>query len=220
MEDKKELARQRLRKIAEQTPPEVDLRGYFESVYATANGEAQNIPWADLQPHPLALEWLEQQNLTGHGKQALVVGCGLGDDAEELARRGWQVTAFDISPKAIAWCQERFPGSSVDYQSANLFDLPANWRQAFDFILEIYTIQATPLQTHASAIASIASLLAPGGQLLVICRAREAHEAGGPLRWPLTRDELSAFEQAGLRVHSFEDLETAGERHFRVIYER
>ncbi|HVU66982.1 MAG TPA: class I SAM-dependent methyltransferase [Ktedonobacteraceae bacterium] len=220
MEGKKELARLRLRKIAEQTPPDSDLRGYFEAVYSTANGEAENVPWADLQPHPLALEWLQQHKSAGQGGRALVVGCGLGDDAEELARRGWNVTAFDISSKAIAWCKERFPASSVDYQNANLFETPASWRQAFDFILEIYTIQATPLKMHATAIASVASLLAPGGQLLVICRAREPHEAGGPLRWPLTRAELASFEQAGLRETSFEDIENADGRHFRLLCQR
>ena len=29
------------------------------------------------------------------------------------ARRGYQVTAFDLSPTAIRHCQERFPGSAV-----------------------------------------------------------------------------------------------------------
>ncbi|MCC5670705.1 class I SAM-dependent methyltransferase [Nostoc sp. CHAB 5784] len=41
------------------------------------------------------------------GQKALVIGCGLGDDAEAIASLGFEVTAFDISPTAIAWCQER-----------------------------------------------------------------------------------------------------------------
>ncbi|HEX7736422.1 MAG TPA: class I SAM-dependent methyltransferase, partial [Ktedonobacteraceae bacterium] len=176
MQDNKELARQRLREIAQNTPPDSNLAGFFEAVYSTANGDASGIPWADLKPHPLALEWLQQHNINRAGHSALVVGCGLGDDAEELARRGFQVTAFDLSPRAIAWCKERFPASTVDYQVADLFATPARWRQAFDFVLEIYTIQATPLAAHGRTIANIASFLAPGGQLLVICRAREPHE--------------------------------------------
>lgn len=39
--------------------------------------------------------------------RAVVIGCGLGDDAEYLASMGYEVTAFDISPTAIAMCHTR-----------------------------------------------------------------------------------------------------------------
>ena len=220
MSDNKDLARQRVREIVEHTPPDRNLAVFFEAVYKTANGDAGGVPWADLQPHPLALDWLRQHNIAGTGKSALVVGCGLGDDAEELARRGFRVTAFDISPRAIAWGQERFPASPVHYQVADLFATPAEWRQGFDFVLEIYTVQAIPIPLHACAMASIASFVAPGGQLLVICRAREPHEDAGPIPWPLTRSELTDFAQAGLREVTLEDVGAGDGRHFRVVYER
>jgi 2-polyprenyl-3-methyl-5-hydroxy-6-metoxy-1,4-benzoquinol methylase len=220
MSDNKDQARQRIREIVEHTPPESNLADFFEAIYTTANGNADGVPWADLQPHPLALDWLRQHNIAGTGKSALVVGCGLGDDAEELARRGFRVTAFDISPRAIAWCQERFPASPVHYQVADLFAMPAEWRQAFDFVLEIYIVQAIPPPLHTRAMASIASFVVPGGQLLVICRARESHEDASSIPWPLTRSELTDFEQAGLREVMLEDVGTGDGRHFRVVYER
>ena len=43
------------------------------------------------------------------GRTALIVACGLGDDAEEVSRRGYRVTAFDLVPAAIEHCRERFP---------------------------------------------------------------------------------------------------------------
>ncbi|WP_313934260.1 MULTISPECIES: hypothetical protein [Nostocaceae] len=39
----------------------------------------------------------------------------MGDDAEAPAKLGFEVTAFDISPTAISWCQQWFPDSSVNY---------------------------------------------------------------------------------------------------------
>ncbi|MDZ7952448.1 hypothetical protein [Nostoc sp. DedQUE09] len=36
------------------------------------------------------------------GQKALVIGCGLGDDAEALAHLGFEVTTFDISPTAMS----------------------------------------------------------------------------------------------------------------------
>jgi SAM-dependent methyltransferase len=220
MNSDKTAARQRVRELAQRMLPDGDVASFFDAVYATAERDANGVPWADLQPHPVALAWLQQQNVRGQGRSALVVGCGLGDDAEELAGRGFKVTAFDVSPNAIAWCQQRFPASSVHYQPANLFEAPEAWRQAFDFVLEIYTIQAIPRQFREQVITSIAQFVAPGGQLLIVCRGREPEDDPGTMPWPLTRAELALFEQAGLHEVSFEDVQLEDQRHFRVVYER
>lgn len=216
----KTQARQRVRELAQRMLPTGDFVGFFDAVYTTAEGDTNGVPWADLQPHPVALSWLEQRRVQGQGRRALVVGCGLGDDAEELARRGFAVTAFDVSPNAIAWCRQRFPNSSVDYQAADLFNAPAAWNQAFDFVLEIYTIQALPHALRERAIASIASFVAPGGQLLVVCRGRDPQDEPGTMPWPLTRADLALFEQSGLREQSFEDVRDEDGRHFRVVYSK
>jgi hypothetical protein len=47
------------------------------------------IPWADLEPNPHLLSWLEANPTDGRGRRALKVGCGLGDDAEALAELGF-----------------------------------------------------------------------------------------------------------------------------------
>ena len=73
-----------------------------------------------------------------------MVGCGLGDDAEELAARGFVVTAFDISAAAVAWCKQRFPASRVNHELADLLQPPQSWDSG-SFIVEIYTIQSSQL---------------------------------------------------------------------------
>lgn len=214
----KTSGRQRVRALAQRMLPTGDFAGFFEAVYSEAQGDVAGIPWADLQPHPIALTWLQEHDLQGQGKRALVVGCGLGDDAEELARRNFQVTAFDVSPKAIAWCQRRFPASSVSYQVADLLKAPAVWHQAFDFVLEIYTIQALSVALRARVIENIAHFVAPAGQLLVVCRGRDPQDEPGTMPWPLTRDELAQFQLYGLREDSFEDRRNEDGRHFCVAY--
>jgi ubiquinone/menaquinone biosynthesis C-methylase UbiE len=134
------------------------------------------------------VEWIEQHG-TPRGR-ALVVGSGLGDDAEALAAHGLEVTAFDIAPTAIAWTRRRFPESSVDYRVANLFELPAVWKGAFDFVFEAFTLQALPPELRPAAAAAIAATVAPGGTALVIARGRDEDEPLGELPWPLTREEL------------------------------
>lgn len=192
-----------------------DPLGWFEALYATANDDPATIPWARLTANPLFVEWLERHSIVGN--RALVVGCGLGDDAEELAKRGLQVTGFDISETAIAWCNKRFPNSTVNYIRADLFNFP-NLGQ-FDFALEACTIQAMPPELRAQAIPKIAELVAPSGQLLVISRGREPDQPLTTVPFPLTKIELSGFVQAGLHEVEFEDFDEPGTvRRFRVQY--
>ncbi|BAU15509.1 thiopurine S-methyltransferase [Leptolyngbya sp. NIES-3755] len=194
-----------------------DPLGWFEALYATANGDPNAVPWARLTPNALLLDWLERDLI--QGKTVLVIGCGLGDDAEELANRGLNVTGFDISESAIAWCNQRFPNSPVTYQVADLFTLPEAWKGAFDFVLESYTIQAMPPELRAKAIPKIAELVAPSGQLLVICRGREPEQDLTAVPFPLTKAELAGFQQAGLSEVEFEDMAEPGTvRRFRVLF--
>ena len=106
--------RNRARELAAHHLDRGDALGWFEALYAEAAGNSSHVPWADLRPNPNLVEWFEEKPIEGKDRPALVVGCGLGDDAEFLAQEGFRVTAFDVSPTAIDWCQKRFPGSSVD----------------------------------------------------------------------------------------------------------
>jgi len=49
------------------------------------------------------------QDLTGH--RVLDAGCGTGAMSEELARRGAEVVAIDISPQLVDIAQKRMPGA-------------------------------------------------------------------------------------------------------------
>jgi 2-polyprenyl-3-methyl-5-hydroxy-6-metoxy-1,4-benzoquinol methylase len=219
----KEQARAKARQLAREFVQRGDATGWFEELYTQAQGNEQAIHWADMAVNSNLLGWLDRRNIQGKGKRALVVGCGLGDDAEELARRGFEVVAFDIAPTAIAWCRQRFPQSPVEYVVTDVFDPPGEWRGSFDFILEAYTLQVLPAEVRSRAMTSIAGLLAPGGMLLVICRGRSATDPPGELPWPLTTEELETLTSAGLRQGHFEDFfdqEEPPVRRFRVEYQR
>lgn len=219
MEDK----RQRVRELAGQHLARGDALGWFEALYAEAGGNPETIPWANLRPNPNLVSWLSRSNTQGEGRTALVVGCGLGDDAEHLAARGFHVTAFDISPTAIAWCRRRFPDSSLSYEAHDLFHPPASWQRAFDFVFEAYTLQALPAAIRPQAMRQIAQCLADKGLLLVVCRARNHSDPEGDLPWPLTREELQTFVDADLVCEQLEDYlddEQPPVRRFRVVYRR
>ncbi len=193
----------------------------FEGMYAGADSDAGKVPWALLRPNPALEAWLDA--MAPAPGRALVVAVGLGDDAEELARRGWRVTGFDVSATAIDWCRRRFPDSSVDYRVADLFAPPPEWSAGFDLVVEIRTLQSLEPQRRADATASIADWAAPGGLLFVHCLLREEGEAApdGPPQ-PLTLRELAGFERAGLeRISSVESPSADGRgRSVSVGYRR
>ena len=195
----------------------------YDATYQAAARDADKVPWAEGRPKPLLADWLEAADVRGDGRRALVVGSGLGDDAEALAARGFAVTAFDLSPTAIAWTHERFPDSAVSYHVADLFDLPADWQGAFDLVVEIYTFQSLPPTIRPEAMDRVAALVAPGGELLVICRGREEHEPAPGPPYPLSRAELRRLEAGGLAEREAVDRlddETPPVRRFRLLYRR
>lgn len=213
--------RERVRRLAEESIADHDATGWFERVYAEADGESSVVPWADMSPNHNLIAWLDREAVSGTGKKALVVGCGLGDDAEELSKRGFDVTAFDIAPTAVEWCGRRFEGSTTRYTVADLLDPPRSWAAAFDFVLESYTLQALPDELRKTAVRNVRGFIAPGGALLVICRGRGQEDPPGKIPWPLLRTELDQFVELGLSEHRFEDYldeKDPETRRFRIEY--
>jgi len=219
----KESCRETAREIAYRHLAKGDSLGWFDDLYSRAQGDALIIPWADLRPNPNLVAWLDKSGIEGRGKSALKIGCGLGDDAEEIARHGFNTTAFDISPTAIAWCQHRFPESAVKYIVLDLFKVPQEWNGKFDFVLESYTLQVLPADMRRKAIARISGFVAQGGRLLVITRGRDPGDPEGNMPWPLTREEVEEFSHCSMKEVSFEnyfDQEEPPVRRFRAVYER
>ncbi|AFY94345.1 class I SAM-dependent methyltransferase [Chamaesiphon minutus] len=224
--------RSRVYELSQAAYQQGDYTGWFEKLYAEAAGNADAIPWADRELNYWLSDWIlswrgsanEQSKLVLQDRRVLVVGCGLGDDAEYLAQFGAKVTAFDLSQTAIDWCHQRFPDSQVNYQVVDLFTAPADWKLSFDLVIEIYTIQALPANIRPQAIDCIGNFVAPNGKLLVVCRGRNSEDACDNLPFPLTQDELNRFTTSGLTQVSFEDfidnLESGSPRRFRTVYQR
>ncbi|MFD5826542.1 class I SAM-dependent methyltransferase [Lentzea sp. NPDC060358] len=174
--------------------------GWFEDLYAEADAGTASVPWDKPEPQPHLVEWASGTD--GTGKTALVVGCGYGRDSEYLATLGYAVTAFDVSPTAIAAVQARHPDSEVTYVAADLLAPPPEWHRAFDLVVENMTVQALPVALHARACEQVAKLT--GARLLVLAVARDEGPAPSGPPWPLTPTEIDAFAVDGLspvRVH-------------------
>ncbi|MCB1182512.1 class I SAM-dependent methyltransferase [bacterium] len=217
-----ESPRDRTLRLARRYAADGDPDGWFDEFYTRAGGDHRNVYWADLAPGPHLVAWLAR-HAAAPGGRAVVVGCGVGDDALALAAAGYAVTAFDVSPAAIALCRDRFPDAAVDWRVADLFALPADWSRAFDVVYECNTIQVLTGANRVRARRAIATLAAPGGAVLVSCRSR-ATDAGLDA-WPLALDrpEIDGFQAEGLVAEEFDAYDDDQEPpvpHFFAVYRR
>ena len=89
------------------------LLDWFEELYASANGDEYWIPGRTANHIIFFTEWVSKIKSRG---RALVVGCGLEKMQHTLSRKGWNVTAFDISPSAVQWAKKIYSSENINWQ--------------------------------------------------------------------------------------------------------
>ena len=115
------------------------------------------------------------------GARVLSVADGEGRNAVHLARLGHDVTAFDISPNAIAKARALAAevGAEVAFHVSTLEDW--DWSAPVDALVAVF-IQFLPPDARAAAFAHFAAAIRPGGLLLLHGYAPRQVEygTGGP----------------------------------------
>jgi hypothetical protein len=187
--------------------------GWFEPLYAAADGRADEVPWGGADPHPYVTDWLADPVVAPPGRRAVVVGGGLGGDALATHEHGYDVTVFDVAPSAVAWSRRRLP-AAVDVRVADLLDLGDALVGAFDLVVEVRTVQSLPGVVRDAAMHAVASLAAPGGVVLVVTLLATSAETAatwtGP-PWAQAPSELAAYRAGGLERVALEHPDPAGE---------
>lgn len=206
MNEDLERRRERVRELQEEFAARGDAMGWFDALYREAAGDNEVIPWADLEPNSYFRKWAAANGLKGDGRTALVVGCGLGDDAKYLHDLGFRVTAFDLSPTAIEWAKKLYGETDIQFEVADLFQPFPGWLGGFEFVLEIYTIQPLPLEMRPKVIDAIAAFVADGGELVVVTRGRGDDEEPETMPWPCSRRDLARFKENGLVEKGFVEM--------------
>jgi len=117
------------------------------------------------------------------------VGCGTGENALELASRGLEVLGIDASPRAIAAAEAKASerGSSAEFLVADalaLGSLDRRFRTALDCgVFHVFEDRERP-----TYVASLASVLEPGGVLHLLCFSDRQPGSFGPRR--VTQQEI------------------------------
>ena len=116
-------------------------------------------------------------------ERALEVGCGIGDFTRRLSPRVRELVAIDLSPEMIRIARERSAGfTNLRYQVADLMTWNAP-EDGFDAVISIATLHHLPYQ---AALTRVASLVRPGGMLVVL----EVWDRGTPVERMLSAAAL------------------------------
>jgi SAM-dependent methyltransferase len=109
--------------------------------------------------------------------RALDVGAGEGGDAVWLAEQGWQVTASDVSPAALAHvaAEAARRGLTIEGRHADANALDAFGHGAFDLVTAHYA--SIPRTPDDRAVHNLVDAVAPGGTLLFVSHDLDAMRA-------------------------------------------
>lgn len=104
------------------------------------------------------LSWLPQDL---RGKRILDAGCGTGALAVEVARRGGQVLAVDLSPTLIELARERLPSDigegHIDFEVGDMAELATG---GFDHVVAMDSLIHYDVQDGIRVLASLAPRVA------------------------------------------------------------
>ena len=218
-----ERERERARELAHKARQTSKGSEWFESFYRKAETSKVKVPWDDGVPNPHLVRWLDARGEVSPGTRALDIGCGYGDNTVELGKRGYSVMATDISKTAVARAKSRVADYNVEAQVQDILKPPTGWRERFDLVVEIYTMQVMPPPERARLVSVLPQLLRPGGAIVVVCRGRQPSDPLGQFPWPLIRSEVEGIAYEDVELVSFEDFmddEDPPQRRFLAEFKR
>lgn len=134
---------------------------------------------------------------------ALDLGTGSGTQAMVLAKRGFKVTATDLSDAAVSQAQSKAKEKGLDicFQQDDI--LNSNLDQEFDFAFDRGCFHVLPPKQRQDYLRVVHSLIKPKGYLFLKCFSHLEKRESGPYRF--TPEEIKEIFCDRFHVISVEE---------------
>ena len=153
-------------------------------------------PWDLGRPQPAFVRLAGEGLLTG---QVLDVGCGTGEQTLLAASSGAEALGVDVSPLAVKQARGKAAARGVKarFEVADALSL-GDLGLTFDTVIDSGLFHVFDDDSRARYVASLASVLRPGGHLYLMCFSDRQPGEFGPRR--VSQDELRAAFGAGWTI--------------------
>lgn len=170
------------------------------------NDAIEKLPWFFAELDPDLAKALDENGVKP-GARVLDQGTGPGTQARELTRRGYAVTASDLSPHAIDYARRHAEGAKITFVVDDV--LATKLTGPFDAIFDRGCFHVFPPEARRAYVASMKKLLAPNGFLFLKTFSHLQPGDQGPHRF--TREAIHDAFDADFEVLSIADTVYQGQ---------
>ena len=183
-----------------------------------------DLPWQIDRPQPEVLRLIEEKKFES---PILDLGCGSGDNAIELARRGYRVLGMDLVPEALRRAREKAAKAGLmqppEFLEGDALRLQGSGVEA-ETVLDCALFHVFEDEERPRYVNGLEEVLSPGGRLHILSFSELETREPGPRR--LTRESIAGafgrgwtLEEA-VRCRYFDRLRADGAHAWRVTFRR
>ena len=112
----------------------------YDERYKTIHGLGYS--WASDEPTPIVLETIQKYGID-RTSPMLEIGCGEGRDAIPLLKKGYALSAIDVSPEAVCYCKQKAPDYAARFSVLDC--LADHDKNRYDFVYAVAVIHMLSL---------------------------------------------------------------------------
>ena len=156
---------------------EINLRAQMEQIYESLSPD--KIPWNIKQPPRQLIELVESGEVTPC--RAVDLGCGTGNYAIWLAKKGFQVTGIDFSEKAIDLARRQAERENVScaFRVGDLIDADFKADIEYEFAYDWELLHHIFPEDRWTYIHNVVKLLEKGAKYFSVCLSEADPDFGG-----------------------------------------